>query len=245
MRVALVCIAKDEDLYIEEWIKYNTYLGFDKIFVYENDWRLTYETDITHRIPFDGGGRQVEAYNNFIIHHKNDWDWVAFFDVDEFLVLKQHENIKDFLSDYQDFDGVGINWYLFGDNNQPTPTDNYSVLDRFTKRRSVMQEHVKSIIKPSKITRYEVHAPHSQYIVNTKKTYFKGDNHEFDDSIAQLNHYFTKTWSEWEVKRDRGLVDRRAADGSIVKRPDHDFHSHNANEIEDALALNFWKKHNT
>lgn len=39
MKTALVCIAKDEDHYIAEWIKYHTKLGFDEIFVYENSWR--------------------------------------------------------------------------------------------------------------------------------------------------------------------------------------------------------------
>lgn len=245
MRVALVCIAKNEDLYIEEWIKYNSYLGFDKIFIYENDWRLNYDNEIIHKIPFDGIAKQVEAYNNFIIHHKNEWDWVAFFDVDEFLVLKQHNNIKEFLSNYNEFDGVAINWYLFGDNNQPPPTDNYSVLERFTKRGSIMRPQVKSIIKPNRIFRYDVHAPSNQRIVDTKKRAFIGElNYQMDDEIAQLNHYFTKTWKEWELKRDRGRSDIKNSDGTLSVRTDDNFQHHNTNDVEDLLALEFWKKHN-
>ena len=37
MRTALVCIAKWEDT-IEEWCNYHLKLGFDKIFIYQNDW---------------------------------------------------------------------------------------------------------------------------------------------------------------------------------------------------------------
>lgn len=33
-RAALVCIAKDEDDYIQEWIAYHKKLGFDDIYVY-------------------------------------------------------------------------------------------------------------------------------------------------------------------------------------------------------------------
>ena len=40
MKVALVCIAKNEDLYIDEWIDYHFKLGFDEIFVYQNNWRF-------------------------------------------------------------------------------------------------------------------------------------------------------------------------------------------------------------
>ena len=34
------------------------------------------------------------------------YDWVAFFDVDEFLVLKKHKNIKDFIEVYKDYNGL-------------------------------------------------------------------------------------------------------------------------------------------
>lgn len=39
MKTAIVCIAKNEDNYIDEWIKYHTKLGFDYVYVYQNDWR--------------------------------------------------------------------------------------------------------------------------------------------------------------------------------------------------------------
>ena len=245
MRVALVCIAKNEDLYIEEWVKYYTYLGFDKIFIYENDWRCEYENDIICKIPFDGIGKQVEAYNNFITHHKNDWDWVAFFDVDEFLVLKKHDNIKQFLFNYNEFDGVGINWYLFGDNNQSAPSDNYSVLERFTKRQLNINCQIKSIIKPTRINNYCVHSPCHHAIVDTNKHKFVGPlNHNGNDDFAQINHYFTKTYEEWKLKRERGRSDMKHGNGALVQRRDEDFNIHNLNEIEDKSALEFWKKYN-
>ena len=34
MKTALVCIAKDEDNYIDEWLKYHLKLGFSNIYVY-------------------------------------------------------------------------------------------------------------------------------------------------------------------------------------------------------------------
>lgn len=39
MRTALVCIAKNEDNYIDEWIDYHKLAGFDDVFVVQNDWR--------------------------------------------------------------------------------------------------------------------------------------------------------------------------------------------------------------
>jgi len=40
MTTALVCIAKNEDHYIEEWIAYHLKLGFDHIFIYAYNWEF-------------------------------------------------------------------------------------------------------------------------------------------------------------------------------------------------------------
>ena len=53
MDLALVCIAKNEDPYIEEWVNYNLKLGFDKVFIYENNWRCKLNNDnIVKNITF-------------------------------------------------------------------------------------------------------------------------------------------------------------------------------------------------
>jgi hypothetical protein len=36
-KIALVCIAKDEDLYLQDWIDYHLKLGFDDIHIYQNN----------------------------------------------------------------------------------------------------------------------------------------------------------------------------------------------------------------
>jgi hypothetical protein len=54
MRVALVCISKNEDNYIDEWIKYHLKLGFDDIFVCNNDWDFNYDNPNVHITPFNG-----------------------------------------------------------------------------------------------------------------------------------------------------------------------------------------------
>jgi hypothetical protein len=45
MKVAIVCIAKNEDLYLEEWVNYHLKLGFDRIYIYMNNWRTNYHND--------------------------------------------------------------------------------------------------------------------------------------------------------------------------------------------------------
>jgi hypothetical protein len=239
MRVALVCIAKNEDNYIEEWLNYYFKLGFDDIFIYQNDWRCHVEMDNLHKILADGDEIQYTAYNHFIQNYYDKYDWVAFFDVDEFLVLKKHPNIKNFINDYRDYLAIGINWVLFGDNGLSFD-GNYSVLKRFTKRQSDVNIHVKCIVKLDKRAIMGIHGPVNTAIVNTEYKLFMGPfNENGKDDVAQLNHYFTKTWQEWQHKKNRGRADRARNDKEYIRTDNH-FYDQNFNEIEDTSALDFY-----
>jgi hypothetical protein len=236
MKVSLVCIAKDEDDYIEEWVNYHLKLGFDNIFIYQNDWQCNVQSTKVTKFQFGGKKKQVESYNHFIQNYWGLQDWIAFFDVDEFLVLKKHDNVKNFLMDYEDYDGIGINWVFFGSNGLKKVKNNeYSVLSRFTMRSKKPNKHIKSIIKSNKESKMSVHYPNHN-ICNTHKKIFYGPFAEPNDEIAQLNHYFTKSLEEFKRKRKRG----RSDDGTI--REFSDFYTLDINEVEDTYALKFYKR---
>jgi hypothetical protein len=233
MKIALMCIAKNEDNYIQEWVNYNKKLGFDKIFIYQNDWRCSIEDPKVIKLEFDGPNKQVLAYNHFIKNNLNNYDWVAFFDVDEFLVLKKHNNIKDFIQEYSDYNAIGINWYLFGDNGHEGVDDEYSVLKRFTKRQSSINPHIKSIIKLTSNVIMGVHNPNCSWTNTDKETNGGPFNRPGNDNIAVIHHYFGKTKQEFLLKCERGRAD------TTTKRNLDDFDSHNFNEVEDLTAYNF------
>lgn len=239
-KVAIVCIAKDEDRYIDEWVEYHLKLGVDRIFIYENDWSsgLRYRRGVV-TIPFDGPGRQIYAYNDFIFTNGETgivYDWAIFIDVDEFLCLKQHNNIKDFLRDYgnipQRVDGIAVNWMTFGSGNNVQP--NGSVLERFTMRAAEPERHIKLIVRLNG-DRLMI-GPHHSYgfwIDTNGKVGSGQNNREAAVDVIQLNHYFCKTREEYEEKMARGR-----ADWYVPRRPE-DFDYYNRNEVEDLTALNF------
>lgn len=235
MKVALVCIAKNEDNYIQEWIEYNLKLGFDNIFIYQNDWRTTIENPKVVKLEMDGINRQRDAYNHFIINYHKEYDWVAFFDVDEFLVLKKHKNIKNFIQDYKEFPGIGINWVLFGDSGLTKTSGDFSLLRRFTKRQWIINHHIKTIMKLNPNFIMDVHNPNT-YLVDTNKKKFSGPfNYNGHNDIAQLNHYFCKTIEEFKHKCSKGR-----ADSATVMRHISEFDDHNFNDVEDLDAYNFF-----
>jgi hypothetical protein len=237
MKVALVCIAKNEEDYIKEWVDYHFKLGFDNVFIYENDWRCEYEHPQLIKIPFDGLTKQLEAYNNWLNNKKNEFDWVAFFDVDEFLVLKKHKTIQDFLSNYTNKFGVAINWYFFGNNGHDRVFDGeYSQLKRFTKRAKKMDQHIKTIVNCKVKCSMSVHNPDGLPIVSPDGVAFTGPfNKNGNDEIAQLNHYYCKTPQEFQKKCERGRADRVDHKNTF----EVNYEPSNLNEVEDIFALDF------
>jgi hypothetical protein len=223
MKIACVCIAKNEDNYIQEWVEYHIKLGFDNIFIYQNNWRTKFCHPNLTKIEFDEdrGDRQVYGYNKFIWDYKSEYQYAAFFDVDEFLVLKNHKNIKDFLKDYEEHAALSFRWFYFGDNGlEKVENNNYGVLQRFTKRGSNPDIIGKSIVRIDKNTpRMQVHRPDCSYL-------------EVETDAAQLNHYYSKTREEFEVKKYNRIDDR------VLE--DHRFNLGNHNEIEDKLAYDFF-----
>ena len=253
MKTALVCIAKNEDHYIDEWLAYHLKLGFTTIFVYQNNWRYAGNRsqygDIVKWIEFDGEAMQMKAYNDFIDKHSSEYDFAAFFDVDEFLCLKKDKSLESFLSRYTDIYGVGINWRVFGDNGLTSvESGSYSLLNRFTKCQAKLDKHIKTILnlRMSKNMFHFVN-PHFvdaslkyDVILDVDKTHaIHGPwNDNYQTQTAQLNHYHSKTWPEFQEKMARGKAD------TCKSHPRYnylssDFMLHNYNDIEDFTARNF------
>jgi len=85
-------------------------------------------------MPKPGGkGRQKYGYHMCASEHKNDHKFMAFWDVDEFLVLKKHATIDEMLKKHLKDGSLTINQYIFGTGS----TDNYGpmpVTKRFMNR---------------------------------------------------------------------------------------------------------------
>jgi len=236
MKTALVCIAKNEDNYIEEWINYHIKLGFENIFIYENNWRCQIEHPQVIKIPFDGEVKQVPAYNHFLQNYKQSFDWVGFIDVDEFLNLSEDKHVNNFFKRFNHMNGIGVNWFLFGDNHlERVENNDYSVIKRFTKRQKSSNQHIKTFInlKQSKNVTMGVHNCNLP-VSNQDFQLFTGPFcKNCSDKYAKLNHYFTKTKEEFLEKINRGRAD------TSIKRNLSEFEGHNVNEVEDLNILNF------
>ena len=64
------------------------------------------------------------------------YDWLTFFDIDEYLVLNKENNIQQFLtsSRYDKCELVKINFAFYTDNNQ-LEFENKPLMERFTEKK--------------------------------------------------------------------------------------------------------------
>jgi Glycosyl transferase family 2 len=206
MKTAVVCIAKNEDYYLDEWLEYNHKLGFDRIIMYENNWRCPIEKDYLTKIPFDGQVMQLPAYNDFIKNNK-EYDWAAFIDCDEFITLLKHSNIKDLIKEYENNTGIALNWFLFGSGGK-MKRENNSLLKQFTYRSSEIDRHIKVIMNMK--YKFEMILPHNSnlLVVDTNKKLLLGPfNYGGPHDVAYISHYHNKTYEDFEIRCERGRAD--------------------------------------
>ncbi|MDR2161336.1 MAG: glycosyltransferase family 92 protein [Desulfovibrio sp.] len=120
--LGLCAIAKDETTFLREWAGYHHFIGFEKIYVYDNE-SLTpardtlaefYDLGVCDTYTLQGQGMQLVAYNHCLKYHGSEFEWLAFFDIDEFLCLKQDDDARVLLRDYENYSALAVNWNIFG-----------------------------------------------------------------------------------------------------------------------------------
>ena len=225
---AMCTIQKWGLLYIDEWIDYHLNLGFQKIFLYDNskgfelgEWNMNrnYSKSQLEIVHFPGEAKQMKAYADCArkIRKEESHSWIAFFDIDEFLLIKDTERyptIMDLLDTVPgDADALSFNWELIHMNKQssykPKP-----VTFRFRwKREKAMDKHVKTIARSSRLkngdTEYHVHHL-ADYLrrQDTGGNVLHGPfNERLPDGVAVLLHYYTKSLEEYKHRCKRGRAD--------------------------------------
>lgn len=261
-KIALVTMAKEEDYYLQEWINYHLKLGFDDIYIFQNNWRFKevianekvhfMEWDYASTIPQPGQktydwNRHAQCYSKFGKDYFEKYEWAAFFDVDCFLSIKKTNNVKIFISDFDNIkqSQVVINFAFYGDNNIKYFDPSYtSLLERFTKRwDSPHNESYYQFVPICKL--HENFCCHSIHFIEGEEWIDvdfntgigKGSqNRHISFDKAQINHYYTKTLPEWLQK-----MEKTRAEGDWMKNSIEGFTLNNFNDIEDLHALNFFK----
>jgi hypothetical protein len=207
MKVGIIAIAKNEDLYMEELIDWHLGLGFDTIIIGLNDDEfkpLISNPQVIYEDYSGVQGVQVKAYRKLYRKYQKDFDWLLFIDIDEFVMLEKG-TIQDFLQDF-DCDEVRISCKHFTDGDALDTDGDYRVMARFTEPMRVDEDRfVKSFINTRVDIRHRMIYGHGIYDEDIKAMDALGNpcdsvGHRLKYVVHErcwLNHYPTKTIGEY------------------------------------------------
>ena len=261
--LAVVAIFKDEARYLKEWLDYHLLAGVEHFYLYNNessdDFREVLapyvEKNLVTLTEWSGRMMQYPAYNDALEKFRFECRYMAFIDLDEFILPKSNRSVVEVVDEILSADpnaaGLGINWQHFGSNGQETADYSRGVLERFTRRApsdwvEILSEDnmignstIKSIVNPRCVECWW--SPHYAslfrdfYTVNSNgnKTLYVTGFPIVADKIV-VNHYYVKSFEEFAVKVNRGSACR-----SINHKRMEAFKKYDRNEIFDDEILKY------
>ena len=242
MNVVICALARNENQYINDWVNWYVSLGFDKIYLYDNnDVDSPFVGDYIERkdkvkiINIRGqhfDRLQQKVYTDF--YNNNTFDWVLFVDIDEYLT--GIDNIHDFLRKHKQSFQIRIKWKLFGDDNLIERDMSIPVYKAFTKEvtqslnrnlvdKGNLERQGKMIIKGG-LPNVIITSPHfgsfktrnnviPSVLPSGRLCFSKVAINEFyGQETVYINHYMTKSLSEF-IKQKWKRTDAVYGDISI------------------------------
>lgn len=217
---------------LKEWADYYLAIGFEKITIYDNestfsvkdlfaDYKNIEVKIVKSDIDFTTYAQNL--YTATCNEKKEQTEWIAFFDDDEYLYLKNNRNIYEILDENllsQSFYWKFLSSNIVLDHRDFTAIDTFNYNSLFTPCNN--QAHVKTMInlnKNSNIKWSSVHLPtingkKRSHDINKKEINRESmpiNNTFYDSQSAILYHYFHKSYEDWlfKVKRNPTYTNSR------------------------------------
>ena len=229
-KVSICAIFKNEAPYLKEWIEFNHIIGIEHFYLYNNNSEDDYlsvlvpfiDTGLVTLIQWPNNQAQMECYKHCINNFKNQTNWIGFIDIDEFIVPRAKNNIYDLLKPFNKKRGaIKFYWKMFGTSGKI----NRDIKGLVTEDFFVCWPKYYIVGKCFYNTNFNFDGNCSKNgtLHHSLWTQYKGINlppvniekkiclNEFDkiklfEQPIQINHYFTKSYEEYRMKRAKGDV---------------------------------------
>lgn len=271
--IAIVSCVRNEAAYIADWILFHRAVGVRHFYIYD-DGSSDATCDIVRSVAKPGevtilpwSGRVVDAntekmlnsqtiaFAHAIANYGSGYRWMAFIDVDEFLLPKKGATIEEALVGVDGFPNVSLPWHMFGPGGHKDKPEG-SVLKNYTKRAATPIGNIKKIsnfkcmVDPCEVSDVSVHyfctRQYGEVSSNDsgQKATIKGRKLPdfYSSQYLQLNHYYSKSEAELREKIARGPL-------SPASRSRYEAHSWEAvrnielSTVEDRAMLAFLEEH--
>eukprot|EP00428_Durinskia_dybowskii_P064340 CAMPEP_0170376886 /NCGR_PEP_ID=MMETSP0117_2-20130122/11973_1 /TAXON_ID=400756 /ORGANISM="Durinskia baltica, Strain CSIRO CS-38" /LENGTH=225 /DNA_ID=CAMNT_0010632137 /DNA_START=299 /DNA_END=976 /DNA_ORIENTATION=+ len=181
--------------------------------------------------------------------------WISYLDSDEFIVLRKHNTINDFIRDMARLgSAVSLHRAIFGSNHQKHKL-NLPVLMRFTRRAIQLDKMIKTIAHSVDTVKPYVHG------VKMKSGKRRVNTHGLDitdlvsdspnnvtEDIAVIYHYRVKSEEEFLVRKARGDAVFKSKALEYASNKTHILElmeslDRDSNQIVDKTAWDFFSSH--
>jgi hypothetical protein len=246
-KTALIAVMRNESRYVSEWIAFHVAIGFDAVILFDNG---STDDSVARALALRGVADirvhgwgdiscdyQKRAYLRAARLYEGEFAWMAFFDLDEFLVL-EGSGLKPWLARHAQAAAIGVPWAMFGSSGHREQPEGL-VIENFLRRGKAdfgPNRHIKTIARPERIIDFEhIHMPNVDGVyvdpagrrVEVERPGLLQAAPDF--SGGRLHHYFTRSWAEWLLKVERGYRD--------LTRPVDAFERNDMNDVFDDAAL--------
>jgi hypothetical protein len=233
-RACVVATARNEGLYLLEWIAYHQVIGFENLIIYSNDnsdgsdellSALHDARQITWIKNSVGSGRRAQwkAYGHAlrIAPEVLDYAWTLVIDLDEFFVpdVETFGSVLEFLdwSERRDVDAIAVNWLLVGANGQTRWRDDPMSV-RFRNAFTALRPAIKTMSRACRVVHSFPHHPVPYYTEGLNYLTATGKPHIYDPAVgppgsrqpsaehAVILHFYHKSNEEllWKSARNKG-----------------------------------------
>jgi len=241
--LSVCAIAKDEGPYFIEWLDWHLSQGVEMFYIYDNgstdDTRLILQPyidkGVVEYIDFPGHRMQLAAYDDCLRRHRFDTRWLAFIDLDEFIVPVKDDSVTAFLKRCEDAPAVEINWLIYGSGGARKKLPG-TMMQRFRHHSEpghVLNRHVKSIVNPRRV--FNMIGCHEASRIDGVTIDSHNDvvtrnfrDREPQQDVIRINHYAVRSYEEFVEKRRRGR-----ASGTKRTVEEEYFNRYDLNDIED------------
>ncbi len=228
--LCVVATARNEGLYLVEWLAYHRLVGVEAFFLYTNDnddgsdelLTALAEAGVVNWIrntTAPGISPQYKAYGHAfqLLPDVLDYRWAAVIDLDEFIVFDtvKYASIPDFLSAREAVktDAIALSWQIFGSSAE-TRWSSRPVTERFQRRSPGANPLIKAIFRPNTFLHAHCHYPVWDRYTSFAFTTATGAAHpqsRANDAAAfsstaevqdaWINHYSAKSAQEYLLRR--------------------------------------------
>ena len=226
-KICICTLGKQENKYTREFIQFYEKFGVDKIFLYDNNYEDGERFDEVIGDYIDKGfveiinwrGKkllQLSSMNDCYKKNYKNYDWLIFYDIDEYINLSGYSNIKYFLNEgrFSECQLIYLNLIPHTDNNH-LYYENRSLFKRFPERVPITKPEgkkleVKFIIKGN-ISKVRIRNQHycNHKLKNCNGFGKKNTIHYIhtnypDYNYYYIDHFFSKSTEELIDKIKKG-----------------------------------------